>query len=71
MQLWLTQLKGTVLIRADLQGADLTQANLMYADLTGAMLGGAKLDDARFDHAIWVNGETCVAGSVGGCLLAK
>ena len=67
----LTQLKGAVLTRADLQGADLTQANLMYADLTGAMLSGSKLDGARFDHAIWINGEICVAGSVGGCLLAK
>ena len=65
------QLKGAVMLQADLQGADLTRADLSYAELTGALLQGAVLEGARFDHAIWVNGEVCVAGSVGGCLLAK
>lgn len=65
------QLKGAVMLQADLQGANLTQADLSYADLTGVLLNSAVLDGARFDHAIWVNGETCVVGSVGACLLSK
>lgn len=65
------QLKGAVLNQADLQGANLTDADLSYAELTGALLNDAVLDGARFDNAIWVNGEPCLAGSVGGCLQAR
>lgn len=64
-------LKGAVLNQADIQGANLTGADLSYAELSGALLKGAVLQDARFDHAIWVNGETCLANSVGECLQAK
>ena len=64
-------LKGAVLDQADLQGANLTGADLSYAELKGALLNGAILDGARFDSAIWVNGEACLAGSVGSCLLAR
>ena len=64
-------LKGAVLDQADLQGANLAGSDLSYAELTGALLTDAKLNGARFDHAIWVNGEVCLAGSVGECLQAK
>lgn len=65
------QLKGAVLNQADLQGANLTDADLSYAELTGALLEGAVLNGARLDHALWVNGEPCLAGSVGACLQSK
>jgi uncharacterized protein YjbI with pentapeptide repeats len=62
--------KGANLRAADLAYADLGGADLGYADLTGAVLGGANLEGARLDHAIWVDGRRCVAGSLGGCLAA-
>ncbi|MES9881920.1 MAG: pentapeptide repeat-containing protein [Sedimenticola sp.] len=62
---------GVNLRNADLSYADLTGADLRFADLTGANLGSAVLDKARFDSAIWINGRSCLAGSVGGCLLPK
>jgi len=68
-QLQEANLKGANLRQANLQQADLTSANLSYAELVGAQLQGADLKRAVFDHAIWVNGEQCLAGSVGGCLL--
>jgi len=61
---------GTVLRKASLQQADLSGADLSYADLTGASLDQAILSGAKFDQAIWVNGKTCLAGSVGECLQA-
>jgi len=65
-----TNLKGANLRQANLQGADLTGANLSYAELVGSQLQGAILKHAIFDHTTWVNGETCLPGSVGACLLA-
>jgi hypothetical protein len=62
------RLVGAILVQASMQGANLSGADLSYADLTGARLDNARLDGARFDRAIWVNGETCLEGSVGGCL---
>ena len=64
-------LTGTVLRGANLRDADLSHANLAYAELSGARLEGANLGEARFDHAIWINGETCLAGSMGGCLQSE
>ena len=61
--------KGANLYNANLQGADLSGANFSHAELIGAQLAGAELSSAIFDHAIWVNGEKCLAGSVGACLL--
>ncbi|VAW67426.1 hypothetical protein MNBD_GAMMA09-2748 [hydrothermal vent metagenome] len=69
-QLQQSNMKGANLRQANLQGANLTAANLSYAELAGAQLQGAILKQAIFDHAIWVNGETCLPGSVGACLLA-
>ncbi|MES9900069.1 MAG: pentapeptide repeat-containing protein [Sedimenticola sp.] len=64
-------MKGINLRNADLSYADLSGADLRFADLSGANLGSAILDKARFDSAIWINGQSCLAGSVGGCLLPK
>jgi len=68
-QLQQSNLKGANLRQANLQQANLSRANLSYAELVGAKLQGANLTQAIFDHAIWVNGETCMVGSVGACLL--
>lgn len=69
-QLQQANLKGADLSHANLQGANLTGANLSHAELIGSQLEGAELSSAIFDHAIWVNGEKCLSGSVGACLLA-
>lgn len=68
-QLMNTNLKGANLRRANLMGADLSAANLSYAELVGSNLQGSDLKQAIFDHAIWVNGEKCLPGSIGACLL--
>lgn len=68
-QLQNSNLKGANLRQANLRGANLTGANLAYAELVGSQLEGAVLKQAIFDHSIWVNGETCLVGSVGACLL--
>ena len=68
-QLQGSNLKGANLRQANLRGADLSAANLSYAELVGSQLQGANLKQAIFDHAIWVNGEQCLPGSIGACLL--
>lgn len=68
-QLQQSNMKGANLRQANLQGADLTAADLSYAELVGSQLQGAIISRAIFDHAIWVNGEECMLGSVGACLL--
>jgi len=68
-QLQNSNLKGANLRQANLQGANLSAANLSYAELVGSILQGANLKQAIFDHAIWVNGQKCMPGSVGACLL--
>lgn len=68
-QLRQANLKGANLRQADLRQADLSGADLAYAELVGARLQGADLSQAVFDHAIWINGEQCLAGSLGACLL--
>ena len=60
-------LKGANLQQADLTEADFTQANLTYADFSGAKIKGMKLTGAKLDNAIWVDGQTCLPGSVGAC----
>jgi len=68
-QLQKSNLMGANLRAANLQFADLSAADLSYAELNGSRLQGAILKQVIFDHAIWVNGEKCLAGSVGACLL--
>ncbi len=69
-QLQQVNLKGADLSHANLQGANLSGANLSHAELMGSQLEGAELSSAIFDNAIWVNGQKCLPGSVGACLLA-
>jgi len=68
-QLQNSNMKGANLHQANLQGANLSGANLSYAEMVGSQLNGAVLKGAIFDHVIWVNGEKCLPGSVGACLL--
>jgi len=56
------QLGDTVLSDADLRGADLKGANLI-----GTYLFNVKLTGASLDGAIWTDGTTCKAGSLGKC----
>lgn len=58
---------------ADLSMSNLERVNLLDADLSGSNLRGANLKDAiltkaRLDNAVWTDGRTCAAGSVGECL---
>ena len=64
-------LKGANLVNAKLTYSNLTSANLSFADLTGASLGGAKLDNTHLDHAIWLDGRTCAAGSIDECITTE
>ena len=65
------KLYGAYLERADLEGADLRNADLSYAILRHANLKNARLAGARLDKAVWIDGRTCLPGSVGACLVAK
>ncbi len=60
-------LRGANLMMANLQKVNLLDADLSGANLRGANLTGAILLKARFDNAIWTDGHTCAAGSVGEC----
>lgn len=62
---------GANLRQANLLDANLEAANLSYAELEGARLEGARLENARFDNAIWIDGQHCLPGSIGGCLLLQ
>lgn len=65
------RLFGTYLEQADLRGAKLKGADLSYAILRQARLDGVDLSGVHLEHAVWVDGSTCQAGSVGECLIAK
>lgn len=52
---------------ADLNHADLGGADLSYADLGGVSLVAASLAGTILDHAIWIDGRACAAGSLGQC----
>jgi hypothetical protein len=55
-------LRHTTLTYADMSGADLSFANLRQANV-----GGVNFTGAILDNAIWVDGTTCLPGSVGVC----
>ena len=61
-------LVGANLNKADLSYADLTNTDMSYTNLSGANLGGSVLDNVRLDHAIWINGRSCAANSIGRCI---
>ena len=61
---------------ANFSGADLTRANLSHADMSYANFRHAKLtetnlDKTILDHAIWIDGKTCLVKSVGKCVVAN
>ena len=64
-------LKGTSLMGADLAYANLSGADLSFADLSQAVLGGAVLSGAQLGNAVWLDGQICIPGSVGQCLLPR
>jgi hypothetical protein len=61
------RLVGAKLRGADLNHADLDGADLSYADLGDANLASARLAGTVLDHAIWIDGRECAAGSLGQC----
>ena len=61
-------LKGADLTHADLRGASLVNADLSFANLAGANLRTANLDGVKLNKAIWIDGSTCAAESIGSCL---
>lgn len=67
-----SRLAHASLVGADLSAADLTNANMSNADLSNADLTAANMESvnlsgAVLDHAIWVDGRVCAAGSLGQC----
>jgi uncharacterized protein YjbI with pentapeptide repeats len=52
---------------ANLTDADFTGADLEEANLKGAIIKGATFKGAELEYAIWTDGKTCAAGSVGSC----
>jgi len=61
-------LRGAKLMAVDLSGADLSGADLSGANLRYAVMNGTRLAGTRLDNAVWSDGRTCAAGSVGACL---
>ena len=61
-------LVGSNFRNSDMRGADLAGADLSYADLQGAQMVGVNLEGARLDKTIWIDGQRCAEGSVGGCI---
>ena len=75
-QMQQSSLQNALLIGANLRQVNLSSANLQgadmsYAELVGARLEGALLTNTRLDYALWVNGKTCLPGSIGACLQPK
>ncbi len=63
------KLIGSQLQMANLQNSDLQGADLSYSNLHNATLTGANLSRVNLSHAIWIDGSTCLAGSIGQCLV--
>ncbi len=66
-QLDRAQMKGSNLQNTDLTNAVFKGADLSFAILRGATPGGVVLDNAKLDHAVWFDGGSCLAGSIGVC----
>jgi hypothetical protein len=58
---------GVNLRFADLRGADLTHADLRFADLSNSRIDDIRLQNTRLDNALWVDGRSCGANSIGRC----
>ncbi len=63
------KLIGSQLHGANLRNSDLQEADLSYSNLKNAILTGANLNKANLSHTIWIDGRTCLAGSIGQCLI--
>ena len=70
------QMQRVDLGSANLDGARFVRTDLTSADLRSASLWGAKIDsttiltDADLTGATWIDGRTCLEGSVGRCIPA-
>ncbi|MBI3560784.1 MAG: pentapeptide repeat-containing protein [Gammaproteobacteria bacterium] len=62
------QAKGTDFTGADLTNANLSHSDLSYANFKLAKLNNTHLEGANLAHAIWIDGVTCLAGSIGKCV---
>jgi hypothetical protein len=62
-----TAMVGVNLRFADLRGADLSHADLRFADLSNSRIDDARLQNARLGNAIWIDGRSCGANSIGRC----
>ncbi|MCU7906452.1 MAG: pentapeptide repeat-containing protein [Candidatus Thiodiazotropha sp. (ex Epidulcina cf. delphinae)] len=60
-------LVGADLRQADLRDADLSRADLRFADLSDSRIDDATLQGVRLDGAIWIDGRSCGADSIGNC----
>jgi uncharacterized protein YjbI with pentapeptide repeats len=67
IDLSLANLSGANLSGADLRGVNLSNAWLQVANLSKANLSKADLTGAILDGAVWVDGGTCLDGSIGEC----
>ncbi len=63
-----TMLLGANFRNASLRDADFSGADLSFANLADADITNIKLENANLSKAIWVDGQPCLQGSVGGCL---
>ncbi|MES9993923.1 MAG: pentapeptide repeat-containing protein [Candidatus Thiodiazotropha sp.] len=66
------QLQGAAMVGAklqfaDLRGADLSGADLRFADLTRSRIDDANLQSTRLGNALWLDGRSCSADSIGKC----
>jgi uncharacterized protein YjbI with pentapeptide repeats len=64
-------LSGAIFSAADLTGAHFEKSNLSGVNFSGAIVRGAIFEDADLSGALWVDGSTCLAGSIGECVLTS
>jgi uncharacterized protein YjbI with pentapeptide repeats len=66
-QMYGAAMVGINLQYADLRGADLSDADLRFADLSKSKIDDVILENARLGSALWVDGRSCGADSIGKC----
>ena len=54
-------------LNANLTNANFTNADLEEANLKGANIKGTVFKNTELEYAVWIDGKTCGAGSVGSC----
>ena len=67
-----TNFESANLTRVNFKGASLVEAifknsNLFESDFTGANVLNASFEGANLNNATWIDGTTCVLGSIGEC----